>query len=251
MHSSVNLSDRFSALIYYVSRITTNWLLFFFGGSLRVSGQEHIPVSGPYIVVVNHMSVADALLVLLALPTRRVHFLIGEKWQRTPIIGWVAPRLGGIFVDRSRVDRQALREAERVLGAGGIMGVAPEGGRSPIGQMVRPRNGAAFFASRYRTPILPVGIVNSEQLFRNFLRLRRTRIEVRFGAPFVLPAVDGRVRHRELSAYSDYIMLRIARLVPARYHGYYRMIAHPGLNPRLTDAQLWAACLEGATRGDE
>src|SRR5690554_5817177 len=57
-------------------------LALFLLGSKRVTGYEHVPASGPFIVVTNHMSVADAPLLFLVFPHLRLRFFAGEKWER-------------------------------------------------------------------------------------------------------------------------------------------------------------------------
>lgn len=227
----------------YIVRIGFNLLLYALGGRLRVHGQANLPPHGPYLLVTNHLSIADSPVVLMALPPMRAHFWIGEKWRSMPLFGYLAGKLGGIFIDRQTLDRAAIRAALDLLAAGEVVGLAPEATRSPIGQIIRPRHGAAYLASHAKVPILPVGLIGTEKLFGNFLRLRTTPIDVVIGAPFELPPLPGRrIRNRELEAYTDLIMLRIAALLPRRYHGYYQMIEHPGLPLVLAGADPWPAC---------
>lgn len=234
--------------LHYIVRTFFNLLLFVLGGRLRVSGLHNLPTGGPYLLVANHMSIADSPVVLMALPPIRTHFWIGEKWRALPVFGYLAGQMGGIFINRQAFDRQALRAALTELAAGEIVGLAPEATRSTIGQIIRPRHGAAFLAIEANVPIVPVALIGTEHLFANFARLRTTPIEARIGAPFMLPPLPGRrIRQRELEAYSDLIMLHIAALLPARYHGYYRHIQHPGLPAILAGADPWPDCLALAT----
>lgn len=207
---------------------------------LQVIGRENIPVSGPYIVVLNHTSVADTPILLMAFPVMPWRFFAVEKWQSHPIYGPIMGWLGAIFVKRGEVDRTQLRQALAALEGGCVFGLAPEGTRSPDGQMIAAKDGAAYLAGRANVPILPVGIVNGDRLFSNFRHLRLTRLEVRVGRPFRLPDTGGRVRSKDLPALTHYIMVHIAALLPPRYYGYYAQ--SPALAARLQGEDSWPFC---------
>lgn len=235
-------------LLYDLTWFAFRVLLLLLRGSVRTIGREKVPAQQGCLLVLNHVSVADAALVLLAFRPMEINFLIGEKWEKVPIIGWLAPRLGGIFVNRTALDREAIERTLQLLAEGKIVALAPEGMRSRIDQIIKPYHGAAYLASRNHVPIVPIGLVNTDKLFSNAKRLRPTAIEIHVGDPFVLPLVEGRVRRQSLNAYSDYIMLHIAQLLPPRYHGYYRYVGHPGLDAILRGEDPWDACLESADK---
>ena len=188
---------------------------------LDVNGRENIPASGPYIVAVNHMSVADTPILFLSFPFVQWRFFAGEKWRSHwlygPVMGW----LGAIYINRGAVDRQALRQALTALDEGHVFGLAPEGSRSKVGAMQEARGGVAYLASRANVPILPVGLVNTDILFANTKRLRRPQITVNIGQPFTLPTLGRRPRAQDMEAYTHYIMVQIAAQLPDRYHGIY------------------------------
>jgi 1-acyl-sn-glycerol-3-phosphate acyltransferase len=207
---------------------------------MKVSGRENIPSSGPYIITANHMSTADTPLIFLAFPPLPWRFFAGEKWQNHwlwgPLMGW----LGAIFINRGEVDRRALRQAFKAIEDGAVFGTAPEGTRSKIGAMQAAKDGAAYLASRANVTIVPVGLVNTDILFANSRRLRRSKIEVHIGQPYMLPDVGGRARSRDLSAYTHLIMIQIAALLPARYHGVYK--DSPALHALLSGEDPWPYC---------
>lgn len=209
---------------------------------LKVSGRENIPPQGPYIVTVNHMSATDTPLMLVAFPPLYWRFFAGEKWQDHwlwgPLMGW----LGAIYINRGEVDRRALKEAITAIDEGNVFGTAPEGSRSKVGYMQPAKDGAAYLASRGQVPILPVGIVNSDILFANTKRLRRAKVEVHIGESYYLPDLGRRVRSRDLPAYTHLIMVKIAALLPERYHGYYK--DSPALKALLDGQDPWPHCLQ-------
>jgi 1-acyl-sn-glycerol-3-phosphate acyltransferase len=213
-------------------------------GSAKVSGRERIPASGPYIIVVNHMSVADPPLIFLAFPPMRMRFFAGEKWERHWLFGPIMKKVGAIYINRGEVDRRSLREALQALENGSVFGLAPEGTRSRVGHLIRAKDGAAYLASRADVPLLPVGVVNTDVLGADVERLRRTRLEVHIGEPFSLPDLDRRAKGAELEAYTHLIMVRIAALLPERYHGHYA--DSPALAALQRGEDPWPYCLQVA-----
>ncbi len=144
---------------------------------LAVVGKENIPPEGPYLVTVNHMSAADTPLLFVSFPTQAWRFFAGEKWQDHWLWGPMMGSLGAIYIKRGEVDRRAIQEAVTALNRGEVFGLAPEGTRSKVGEMQEAKAGAAYLASRGQVPILPVGIINSDVLFANVRRLRRTKAQ--------------------------------------------------------------------------
>lgn len=227
--------------IIYLIRGLMRFLLLFVG-TMTVIGRENIPKEGPYIIVVNHMSKADAPLVFLAFPPMRMRYLAGEKWRSHPLFGPLLAATGGIFINRGEVDRRALREAMTAMEAGSVFGLAPEGTRSRSNRLLKAKDGAAYLASRTDIPILPTGVVNTDRVAANLPRLRRTKMEVRVGEQFLLPDLGRRAKGQDLEAYTHLIMVHIANLLPERYHGYYA--DSPALAALHRGEDPWPYCLE-------
>jgi 1-acyl-sn-glycerol-3-phosphate acyltransferase len=229
----------FRALLRGILRI-----VLFFVGTNRVTGREHIPAHGPYIIVTNHMSMADPPLLFLSFPPMQLRFFAGEKWERHPLFGPLMKAVGAVYINRGEVDRRALREALQALEEGSIFGLSPEGTRSRVRELIPARSGAAYLASRAQAPILPVGVINTERVGENVKRLRRTRLETRIGKPFVLP-VGKRAKGAELDAATHLIMVEIANLLPPRYHGAYA--GSPALAALQRGEDPWPYCLAVAS----
>jgi 1-acyl-sn-glycerol-3-phosphate acyltransferase len=124
---------------------------------------------------------------------------------------------------------------------GAIFGLAPEGTRSKEGAMEAAKDGAAYLAVRSHVPVVPVGLVNTDELFANVRRFRRSRIEAFVGKPFTLPDLGRRVRSRDLAAYTHLIMVQIAAQLPQRYHGLYA--DSPALHALQAGDDPWPYCL--------
>lgn len=186
---------------------------------LRVFGREHVPASGPLIVVSNHISHFDAPLLVALLPWPIESIAVADLWQ-VPVTGWLLRLYGAIPLRRGEGDRAALRAALDVLSRGRVLGIAPEGRIALGSALERPQPGAAYLALRCGAPLLPVGIAGAERVLENIKRRRRTEVTVRIGAPFVLSPTEGPRRER-LTRASDEIMEHIAALLPAAYQGVY------------------------------
>jgi 1-acyl-sn-glycerol-3-phosphate acyltransferase len=227
-------------LRYRIVRSAMNVTRLLLLARLQVQGRENIPERGPYIVVLNHTSVADTPLLLIAFPVMKWRFFAVEKWRSHPIYGPIMGWLGAIYIKRGEADRSTLKEAMKALETGVAFGLAPEGTRSRSGQMMKAKDGAAYLASRFEAPLLPVGLVNSDVLFANAKQLKRTRLEVRIGKPFMLPRFGRRLKAQDLAACTHLIMIQIAALLPTRYHGYYG--GSPALSALLDGKDPWPYC---------
>jgi len=150
---------------------------------LRRSGREHVPAGGALVVVSNHRSFLDPLLVNALLPWRRQRdatFMCKAEMFRKRWHGWLFSRLGGYPVRRGAADPEALETARRVLERGGVVVMFPEGTwlrHQPPGE---PRRGAARLALATGASLLPVSLYGAEAATRGGLP-RPARIDVRAG----------------------------------------------------------------------
>ena len=195
---------------------------------LRVEGVHHIPREGCCLLVFNQMSVVDTPLLSVIVPRADVTGLVARDYRRNPFYRAMVECGGGLWIRRRSGDRAALRAALSALARGWVVGISPEGRRSPHGALVEGRPGPAFLARRSHAPIVPVAFANTENFASSLRRLRRPTITVRVGAPFRLPPHDGPRTKETLREDTDRIMCRIAALLPGRYHGAYA--AHPFLS---------------------
>jgi 1-acyl-sn-glycerol-3-phosphate acyltransferase len=199
-----------TAIIGFVARVL--W-------GTRVEGTEHIPRAGAFILVANHNSNLDPLILGWAIGyrTRRlIHFMAKSEMRGWPVLGWLAGQSGVFFVRRGEGDRAAQRFSLEALAAGRPIALHPEGTRSKDGRLKAGRSGAAFLAMRSGAPLLPVGIAGTHRIFPGRSRFpHSTRIVVRVGEPFTLPHVpDGRLDRAALAAGTEVIMAAISELLP-------------------------------------
>ncbi len=128
---------------------------------------------------------------------------------------------GAFPVRRGQLDMVALRWALTALQNGGVLGMFPEGQRSPNAQLQSPQPGTSLLAARSGAPLLPVAISGSERVKGIGFVLHRPQITVAIGRPFLLPSAEGKLTRSRLAQYSDSIMERIAELLPESYRGIY------------------------------
>ncbi len=209
---------------------------------LTVFGKENIPTEGAYIVVLNHTSVVDTPVLMLAFPPMEWSFFAVDKWREHSIYGPIMGWLGAIYIKRGEVDRRTLRQALDAIKEGTVFGLAPEGTRSFTGSLLEARDGAAYLASRANVPILPIGVVNNDRLFVNFKKFRVTKSEIHIGEPFMLPDIGRRAKGADLAAYTHLIMAKIAAQLPESYHGVYA--DSPAVAALQRGEEAWPYCYE-------
>jgi 1-acyl-sn-glycerol-3-phosphate acyltransferase len=198
---------------------------------IRVEGDlSVIPESGPLIIAANHASSADPVLIgafLNGRLHRPLNWLGKRELVETPVIGWFMRQAGIHPVDRATADVEAFRTAIRILESGNILTVFPEGTRSPDGVLQEVREGVAVLALRSGAPVLPVGVADSDKVWRKgaLLPTPGRSVTVRYGRPFVvadeLPESVKGDRRKAKEAATRLIMSRIAELLPPRQRGIY------------------------------
>ena len=203
-----------------------------------VEGLENVPRTGAVILAINHVSNADAFVtgswITPRLRTRRIHWLGKKELFDWPVFGSMASR-GGIHpVDRSTADVEAFRIATRILEAGDVLIIFPEGTRSPDGALQEPKDGLAVLALRTNAQIVPIGINGSDRVWPKGRKLpipipRRT-ITVRIGTPFRVAEVVpvGTDRRAAKAIATAAIMGRIAALLEPRHRGAYAAAVDDG-----------------------
>jgi 1-acyl-sn-glycerol-3-phosphate acyltransferase len=153
---------------------------------MKSEGLEDFPEEGPVIVVANHTSFMDSMFIPLCVPRQMVYLAKAEYFE-TWKTRWFFNALGMIPVKRDVKEKTeaALVAGAEVLGAGGVLGLYPEGTRSPDGRVYRGRTGVARLALKSRAPVVPVGLTGSREAMpkdAKFPKLRG-RVTISFGRP--------------------------------------------------------------------
>jgi 1-acyl-sn-glycerol-3-phosphate acyltransferase len=158
---------------------------------LKVYGREHIPAEGGVLIVSNHQSYLDPILLPLHLD-RPLNYIAWSAFFRNPLLGWFLRSVLNAFPVRLRsADVGAIKETIRRLHAGHLMNIYPEGERTPDGEIGPLLPGVALIAQRSRAAIIPAIIVGAFEAWpiqRKFPRRRPIRIQ--FGPPLDLTGLQ-------------------------------------------------------------
>jgi 1-acyl-sn-glycerol-3-phosphate acyltransferase len=190
-----------------------------------VRGIENIPTSGAVILASNHLSFSDS--IFLPLQSRRpVVFLAKSEYftgkgVKGALTRWFFKATGQLPIDRSggKASEASLNTGLKVLGQGQVLGIYPEGTRSPDGRLFRGRTGIARMALEAKVPVVPVAMIDTEKvqpIGRRLPRIRRIGIIV--GEPLDFSRFDGMEGDRVvLRAVTDEIMYELMKLSGQEY----------------------------------
>ena len=203
---------------------------------VTVEGLENIPESGPVLVICNHCSNADGmLLIAFVVPVmgRPMGWLGKEEALRWPLVGWAMKQNGVFGVRRGAGDLEAFRLARAVLDEGRVLAIFPEGTRSPSGALQEAKEGATVLAVRSGAPILPIAFVGSHKFWPKGKLLPRPgrRMIVRVGETFTLTMPTGTDRRESLRLATIELMRHVAELLPPEQQGVYALAPEPDLRP--------------------
>lgn len=205
--------------VYYFGRVLIRIVVFPFA-SWQVKGRESIP-DGPLLIICNHLHLADPPIVAASIKLKSVFMAKEELFQQWWSRFWVS-NFGAFPVRRGRVDREALRQAENWVKKGVSIIMFPEGTRSKNARMQAALPGSVLIASRLGIPVLPVSITGTEKLRHlKWCLWHRPMITVNIGQPFRLPPTDGKLTRETRYQLTNFLMERIAGLLPPEYHGVY------------------------------
>jgi 1-acyl-sn-glycerol-3-phosphate acyltransferase len=187
----------------------------------QIVGGENIPRSGGVLITANHLSQWDLIMIHIALH-RRAYYMSKTEYFETPLLGGLSRVWGAFGVKRGKADREALRFAIERLRAGEQVVIFPEGTRSATFSLQKAHGGAALIAAQAESLIVPFAIAGTEKRSRNPEAKWRKRppVIVRVGQPYLLPkTIEG--KRLTTDAQADFIMTKIAELLPLEYRGYY------------------------------
>lgn len=225
---------RSGAAVYVVAGVVAGAVVTVFArlGHARYGGRRSAAQAlpgGPIIVISNHASYADGVLLVLVCRRmgRSLRLIATAGVFRFPGLGWLARQLGFISVERG-TDRaaRALDVAVAALEAGEAVGLFPEGRttRDPDNWPERAKTGAVRLALRSGAPIVPVAMVGTHRLLPRRRRLRsllvnlllRPKVLVKVGEPIdvgALVTIGSPITHHEVRALSDQVMAQLVGLV--------------------------------------
>ncbi|MGO8946678.1 MAG: lysophospholipid acyltransferase family protein [Ktedonobacterales bacterium] len=211
-----------SPLVYGLTRLVVG-LISPFIVNLRTEGIENIPKSGPVILAMNHIHWLDIPLASLRVP-RVAHYMAKIELFGVPLFGSFIRMDGAFPVRRGEGDREAIRIGERLLAAGEIVVIFPEGHRSGNGMLQQAHPGAGYLATRTGAPVVAVAISGTQMAFKKF----RPTVTIRYSQPFVVQQVGDKRTRDSVAQATDQVMYQIAALLPREFRGAYGDIVAMG-----------------------
>jgi 1-acyl-sn-glycerol-3-phosphate acyltransferase len=190
-----------------------------------ITGREHVPSSGPAILVANHISAGDTYLLPALIPRKLLFPAKAEAFEgrglRGRVLKWFLEGVGMLPMDRSggRASATSMTSVFGVLERGELLGIFPEGTRSPDGRLHKGKTGVARLVLQARVPVIPVGMVDTQ-----FVRLPVLRIPVmrrpgvRIGTPLYFDRYAGAGNDRDVLRWvTDEIMAAVQQLSGQTY----------------------------------
>jgi 1-acyl-sn-glycerol-3-phosphate acyltransferase len=190
-----------------------------------VRGDENVPETGGAILASNHLSFSDSIFLPLVLK-RRVTFLAKSDYftgrgVKGRLTAGFFKGVGQLPIDRSggQASESALRTGLKVLGRGDLLGLYPEGTRSPDGRLYRGKTGVARIALEAGVPVLPVAMIGTDKVQPIGRRLPKLgRVGIVIGAPLDFSRYDGMEDDRfVLRSITDEIMYELMELSGQEY----------------------------------
>lgn len=189
-----------------------------------LEGDERIPATGGVILASNHLAIADTW-IMPSQVSRRVHFLAkadvfaGRGIASRALAGFLKS-LGVMPINRSggSASRAAITAGVEILRHGDVLGIYPEGSRSPDGRLYRGRTGAARMALETGSPIVPIAMIGTfeAQRGRKFFPRRSPRMRILVGEPLdpraIAEASGARLEGERLRAVTDAVVDAIGAL---------------------------------------
>ena len=190
-----------------------------------VEGADHVPEQGGALLASNHLSFSDSFFLPLVVP-RPITFLAKSDYFTGPGVKGFFTKLffagvGQVPVDRSggRASEAAMRTGLRILGEGSLLGIYPEGTRSPNGTLYRGKTGVARMSMEAEVPIIPVAMINTYEIQPpGQLRPSLRRVGVRIGKPLDFSRYEGLENDRfVLRSVTDEVMYELMTLSGQEY----------------------------------
>lgn len=190
-----------------------------------VEGKEHIPPTGPAIFASNHLSFSDSIFLPLVVPRRMTFLAKSDYFDGAGLKGRMTAAffkgVGQLPIDRSggKASDAALRAGQRVLSRGSLLGLYPEGTRSPDGRLYKGRTGVARMALEAQVPVIPVAMIDTDKVQPTGKVIPNIgRVGVRIGPPLDFSRYHGMEDDRfVLRSVTDEVMYALMELSGQEY----------------------------------
>lgn len=146
-------------------------------------GLDNLPEGGGYIVAANHITALDPVIIAVGMG-KPLHFMAKNELFQNKLMGWFFTQINAFPVDRSRFDEDAINYAVNIVKEGSILGIFPEGTRSPDFTPKKGKGGVCYIAKVCKCDVVPVSIYTCDNAKTG------TKLTVRFGKT---------IKHEELN----------------------------------------------------
>jgi 1-acyl-sn-glycerol-3-phosphate acyltransferase len=226
-------------------------------GRPKVEGLEHIPDSGAAILASNHLAVADSFYLCLVVRRRITYLAKAEYFTGGGLKGWFKrwffTAAGQVPIDRTDADaaNNALLTADRLLRQGKLLGMYPEGTRSPDGRLYKGKTGLARLALQTGVPVIPVAMVGTNVINPPGSKMWRFgQVTVKFGKPMDFSRFEGLAGNRFIErAVIDEVIYELMRLSGQEYVDIYAASVKEGSAEQGADPAEQAARIPETAAG--
>lgn len=243
---------------YWFFKYTIFSALVRLGWRAKITDANNVPAKGAAIIAPNHIANIDSL-VIPALIERRLTYpakaeLFAGKSFSGRIVAWFLRAIGQVPMDRSggRASAASLGEIGEVLASGNLVGIYPEGTRSPDGRLYKGKTGAARMALQAQVPIVPVGVMHTQTVRKVFGIGWPSKPRVIIGQPMWFEEFYEHKSNAKVLRYvTDQVMAAIQELTGQEYADVYGFrVKHGDLRESGSDAFLKDRPGEGAAKPD-
>lgn len=175
---------------------------------VKYIGKENLPKDGGYIIASNHIMALDPVVIAVS-NKRPMHFMAKNELFGNKISGWLMTMMNAFPVDRSKFDEEAINYAVEIVRNGEILGIFPEGTRSPDFTPKAGKGGACYIAKVCKCDVVPVSIYTCDKAKTG------TRLTVRYGKPIKYEELEfdpESMKMKDLRHATKLIMERITEL---------------------------------------
>lgn len=185
---------------------------------------------GPVIYVCNHLSNSDALILNRVLKNKNVTFAAGVKLNDNSLTSLGISIVKTTPIKPNAADKEGIKKIIDIIKEGGSILIFPEGTRSRTGNLIPAKKGIVLIAKLCKVPIVPIGLTGTEKLLpineegkMELEKFYHADVQVNIGKMFNLPTKNQGETGKEYDERAiDYLMRRIAELLPEEYRGEYK-----------------------------
>lgn len=202
------------------------WLVLPLQVRLHVAGARNLPDTEPALLISNHLSPVDPLVIGAQL-RRPLRILAKSEMFEWPVMGGLARMCGVVPIQRGEWDLTAFAALQEALSQRQCVLIFPEGTypKPPHPAAMLPfKTGAVWLAARTGARVVPVAVWGSERVWlpgRGWRLWSRPVVHVRIGKAYLLQRPADLSSQAELQPIADEMARHICALLPERYHGYY------------------------------